>query len=173
MFKLLYPKLYVAKLFDIDPAELQKKGIRAILLDLDNTIVPRDQDCCPDEIMQWIKKAKKHGFKLCIVSNNSPARVQALASSLAIPAVYRAVKPARRPFIQAMKLLGVTPGQTAVIGDQIFTDVLGGNRLGLYTILVVPLPGREFWATRLFSRRLEKVVLRRLARKMPGGSVAR
>ncbi len=173
MFKLLYPKLYVAKLFDIDLAELQKKGICAILLDLDNTIVPRDQDCCPGEIVQWIKKAKKHGFKLCIVSNNSPARVQTLASSLAIPAVYRAVKPARRPFIQAMKLLGVAPDQTAFIGDQIFTDVLGGNRLGLYTILVAPLPGREFWATRLFSRRLEKLILCRLNRQKPGGTLAR
>ncbi|MGB9826407.1 MAG: YqeG family HAD IIIA-type phosphatase [Desulfofundulus sp.] len=138
---------------------------------MDNTIVPRDRDYCSDEIIQWLKEAKKLGFKLCIVSNNSPARVQALATSLDIPAVYRALKPARRSFIQAMKMLGVPPYQTAVIGDQIFTDVLGGNLLGLYTILVMPLPGREFWVTRFINRRLEKLVLCRLNRNRSGGSL--
>lgn len=159
MFKVFYPKLYVAKLFDIDFNGLQSKGIRGILLDLDNTIVPRDEDCCSNEVTRWLKDLQKRGFKLCIVSNNLPARVQALASSFAVPAVYRAVKPTKRPFLKAMELLGTTPRETAIIGDQIFTDVFGGNRLGLYTILVVPLPGREFWATRMFNRRLEKLIL--------------
>ncbi|MDK2889287.1 MAG: putative phosphatase [Thermoanaerobacter sp.] len=173
MLKLLYPRLYVADLFEIDLVKLKDAGICAILLDLDNTIVPRDQNCFSDKVREWIGQAREQGFKLCIVSNNSPGRVRALAASLDVPAVCRAVKPARRPFIQAMKLLGVAPGQTAVIGDQIFTDVLGGNRLGLYTILVPPLPGPEFWGTRLFNRQLEKLILCHIKRQRPGGTLAR
>ncbi|MBE3588605.1 MAG: YqeG family HAD IIIA-type phosphatase [Thermoanaerobacteraceae bacterium] len=167
MIHLLYPKLYVQTLFEIDQDDLYGRGIRGILFDLDNTIVPRDRECCPEDITLWLKKLQQRGFKLCIVSNNRPARVQALAAALGVPAVHRAVKPVKRSFIRAMELIQTAPGETAVIGDQIFTDVLGGNRLGLYTILVTPLPGREFWATRMISRRLEKIVLHCL-KKSPG-----
>lgn len=159
MLKLLCPRQYVARLADIDLSDLRRKGICALLLDLDNTLVPRDEDRYPEEVVRWLEGARGRGFKLCIVSNNTSARVLALASALSIPAVPRAIKPFKRPFLQAMGLLGVGPAETAVIGDQLFTDVLGGNRLGLYTILVVPLQGRDFWATSLVTRPLERLVL--------------
>lgn len=170
MLKLLYPRQYVARLGDIDLNALRQKGICALLLDLDNTLVPRNEDRYPEEVVQWLKEAREKDFKLCIVSNNTSERVLALASSLSIPAVPRAIKPFKRPFLQAMDLLGVGPPETAVIGDQIFTDVLGGNRLGLYTILVVPLQGRDFWATRLITRRLERLVLCFLNKKLNRGA---
>jgi HAD superfamily phosphatase (TIGR01668 family) len=85
-----------------------------------------------------------------------------------IPSVTRAIKPRKSPFRRAMKMLGMTPGETAVVGDQIFTDILGGNRLGLYTILVVPMPGKEYWATELINRRLERLVLWRIRQRSAG-----
>ncbi|HBC94015.1 MAG TPA: YqeG family HAD IIIA-type phosphatase, partial [Pelotomaculum sp.] len=87
-----------------------------------------------------------------------------VAGLLGLPAVHRAVKPLVGPFRRAMGMLGTKPAETALIGDQIFTDIFGGNLCGLYTILVVPLQGKEFWGTRLFSRPLEKIVLARLKR---------
>lgn len=167
--KLLYPKLYVPSVHDINLDDLLGRGIRSVLFDLDNTLVPRDVNRFSPEIACWFRELKDRGFKLCIVSNNSPGRVCSLAGPMDIPYVCRAVKPRKRPFRRAMELLGASPGETAVIGDQIFTDILGGNRLGLYTILVVPMSGKEYWATELINRRLEKIVLAGLKKKVPPG----
>ncbi|SFR02903.1 YqeG family HAD IIIA-type phosphatase [Desulfoscipio geothermicus] len=166
MHRLLYPRMYVPSILEIKPEELRKNGIKALLLDLDNTIVPRDRDKFSPEITAWLQELKETGFQLCIVSNNSTSRVNSLAAPLQIPCVVRAVKPLRQAFVRALDLLGVTAGETAVVGDQIFTDILGGNRLGLFTILVVPMEGKEFWATKLINRRLEKPVLARISRRV-------
>ena len=159
IFKLLYPKLYVPSLFDINIHELYKAGIRGILFDLDNTIMPRNADVFSIEVSSWLKEIRKSNFKACIISNNNAKRVYKLAGELDLPAICYAVKTRRKPFRRALELLGTCPEQTAVVGDQVFTDVLGGNRLGMFTILVAPMNGKEFWATRLISRRLERYVL--------------
>jgi len=166
MLRILYPHMYVPSILDIDPLELQKRGIKALLMDLDNTIVPRDREEFSQEVVMWLNKLRKHGLKLCVVSNNGTTRVTKLVEPLSIPSVVRAVKPRRRAFKKGMEILGVTQSETAVIGDQIFTDILGGNRLGLFTILVVPMEGKEFWATRLINRRLEKLVLKKISSKV-------
>lgn len=162
MLRLLYPRMYVPTIFEIDPDELKTKGIGTLLLDLDNTIVPRDESVFSREMSAWLKGMLAKGFKLCVVSNNGKTRVTGLLDPLGIPCVVRAVKPFSRAFVQGMKLVGATPEETAVVGDQIFTDILGGNLLGLYTILVVPMQGKEFWATNLINRRLEKPILRKI-----------
>ena len=167
MINILYPKLYVKSLFNIDLEMLKKRGIEGILFDLDNTIIPRDQKFFSPDIATWLSELKKHGFKLCIVSNNRRhQRVSFLAKSLEIPYIYKAGKPGRKAFRNAMQLLNTDTHTTAVIGDQVFTDVYGGNRAGLFTILVVPLPGKEFWGTTLFNRRLEKLVLSRIKKRL-------
>jgi len=162
LLKILYPKKYVSSILEIKPDMLKGLGIKGILFDLDNTIVPRDSDSFSPEVSEWLSKLRRRGFKLGIVSNNSRKRVGAIAGPMAMPAVYRAVKPWGRPFRRAMEMLGTSPQETALIGDQIFTDIFGGNLAGLYTILVVPMKGTEFWGTRLISRPLEKIVLARL-----------
>jgi HAD superfamily phosphatase (TIGR01668 family) len=164
LLKIFYPKLYASSLVEIEPEFLEKLGLKGILLDLDNTIVRRDSNKFTKEVGEWLGEIRAHGFKLGIVSNNSRKRVSDVAGLLEIPAVHRAVKPLASPFRRAMNMLGTTPQETALIGDQIFTDIFGGNLCGLYTILVVPLEGKEFWGTRLFSRPLEKIVLARLKR---------
>lgn len=166
---LLCPKMYVPSVTHIDPEDLYTRGIRCVLFDLDNTVVPRDKTILPPEVAGWIRGLRERGMKVCVISNNGPDRVRRVSGMEDIPAVCRAIKPRKHPFRKAMKMLGVTAGETAVVGDQIFTDILGGNRLGLYTILVAPMPGKEYWATEMFNRRLERLVLNRIKRKVPPG----
>lgn len=168
MINLLYPKMYVPSVTRIDPDDLFEKGIRCVLFDLDNTVVPRDKNDVPAEVAQWLNGLTARGIKVCVVSNNGPERIGRIRGMEDIPSVTRAVKPRKSPFRRAMKMLGMTPGETAVVGDQIFTDILGGNRLGLYTILVAPMPGKEYWATELINRRLERLVLWKIRRDYPG-----
>lgn len=168
MLKLLYPDVYLSSLFHLDLDLLKQRDIRAILFDLDNTIVPRDGEKLEPAVEKWLQDLLKQGFSLAVVSNNGYQRVNALIGSLSIPAVARAVKPMKRAFKKAMRLLNVEGQNTAVLGDQIFTDILGGNRLKLFTILVQPLEGREFWATSMFNRRLERSVLRDIDHQTSG-----
>ncbi len=101
---------------------------------------------------------------MCFVSNNSDLRVKEIADLVDIPFVAWAKKPRRRSFRKAMALMATKPEQTAVVGDQIFTDILGGNRLGLFTVLVSPISRKEFVGTRLV-RLLEKIILERNKRR--------
>ncbi|MEW6572594.1 MAG: YqeG family HAD IIIA-type phosphatase [Bacillota bacterium] len=159
MLRLLIPRLYVDSVFDLQPEFLKKKGIRAVILDLDNTLITRGEERAEPRILKWIESLRQNGFKLCIVSNNSRTKGGKIASNLGLPGVFRAVKPRGRPFRKALALLGTRPGETAMVGDQLFTDVLGGNRLGLYTVLVSSLGGPDFIATRLIIRRIERILL--------------
>lgn len=162
MLKFFYPKLYVSSIFEIEPGFLESMGLKGILLDLDNTIIRRDSDSFTPEVIDWVTRMRDRDFTLGIVSNNSRKRVSSIAGEHSIPSVYRAIKPWIKPFRKALNMLGTAPEETALIGDQIFTDIFGGNLAGLYTILVVPLEGKEFLGTRLISRPLEKIILARL-----------
>lgn len=161
---LLQPAEYHKSIFEIDLEKLQRRGYRAIMLDLDNTMVRWNHPDPTPGLMDWLRRVSAMGFTPCIVSNNSGPRVSEFAAKVGIPFISKATKPRRKGFREAMKRLGVTPAQTVVIGDQIFTDILGGNRAGAYTILVVPIDPREFFGTRLL-RQVERRVLSYLARK--------
>jgi HAD superfamily phosphatase (TIGR01668 family) len=161
------PKMYVSSVLSIEPELLSNKGIRCVLFDLDNTLIPRDQIILSEDVSQWIKSLVDKGIKVCVVSNNGPDRIGRIADICTLPFVCRAAKPRRNAFRRAMSMLEVSAEETAVVGDQIFTDILGGNRLGLFTILVVPMPGKEYWATKLINRRLEKLVMKKIKRKVP------
>jgi len=139
-------------------------GINGIIFDLDNTIIPWDSPTMSPEIIQWLHALLAQGFKICLVSNNMGKRVQTIAGMFGIPFVSRAYKPAKTGFRQAIAAMELTDRQVAVVGDQLFTDVLGGNRLGLYTIWVAPLSSTEFVGTKI-TRRLEKLAVRMLRAK--------
>jgi HAD superfamily phosphatase (TIGR01668 family) len=131
---------------------------------LDNTLVGYDQQVVAPGLLEWMQKARDAGMILCILTNNHRReRVTSLARSLGIEFLARAGKPRRRPFRRAMQRMGTAPGTTAVMGDQLFTDVLGGKRSGMYTILVRPNSDREFIGTRLV-RIIERQLLRYFAR---------
>ena len=164
LLQMLCPDECVDSVPLIDLEDLKRRQIEALLLDLDNTLVPwRSYDISP-EVTEWVRQACE-GMKVCIVSNTRTLkRLQGLASELGISYVRRGAKPRRVGFRDALKLLGVEPSKAVVIGDQVFTDILGGNRLGAHTILVRPLHRREFFGTKV-TRLAEKLVLRMLRRR--------
>ena len=138
-----------------------------MILDVDNTLVPWGETEMAPATRSWLEGLRASGFRICLVSNNRRREVESLAEELGFPVILGAAKPMRRAFVRAMGLLGTGPSETAVIGDQIFTDILGGNLAGAYTVLVNPLSRREFFTTRV-SRQVERLVLWRLRRRGPG-----
>lgn len=167
MLELLYPRYYANTLLEIPLEELKAQHIEAFVLDLDNTITEWNSSELRHEVEEWFKRIKAEGFKACILSNNGEQRIRLVADRLGIPFIHRAAKPRRGAFRRAIQVMGVRPEHTAVVGDQIFTDILGGNRSGLYTILVKPLARREFIGTKI-NRTLERFVLGRRLKKTPG-----
>lgn len=163
MIKKLTPDLYVKSIYHIDLEELLRRGIKAIITDLDNTLVAWDDPLPDQRLIGWLKGVQAKGFSVYIVSNNSRDRVQKFARAFGVPAISKAVKPRRGAIRTACEEMGVTLQEAAIVGDQVFTDVLGGNRLGLYTILVVPVSDKEFFGTKIM-RMLERFVLRKLKR---------
>lgn len=156
---LLRPRLYVATVFDIEPDFLTERGISGLIVDLDNTLVAWNHPDVSTELGLWIADMRSHAIEMCIVSNNMGERVEAFAEKIGVMSIAKAAKPRRRSFHAAMRRMGTHAHTTAVIGDQIFTDILGGNRLNLYTILVHPLDDREYWMTRMV-RQVEKALIR-------------
>lgn len=167
LLEVFRPREYLSSIYQLDVDRLWRKGLRGLLIDLDNTLVPRDSNSAPDRLKKWFEDIVNKGFKVCIVSNNWSNRVETVAKDLDIPMVARAAKPRRQAFLQGMKCMETEPKETAVVGDQIFTDILGGNLAGLYTVLVKPLTNQELFQTRLL-RRLERRILNRLARDGEG-----
>lgn len=158
------PNMEVDSIYDIDLPELRRRGIEGIITDLDNTLVGALEPYATPQLLDWLQELDSHGFRVVIVSNNHLPRVERFAKPLGMPFIHRAKKPKRSPFRKAMELLQLPAEQVAVIGDQMMTDVLGGNRMGLMTILVTPIaPQDEGFGTRI-NRKLEKLVLAMLKR---------
>lgn len=157
MQRLLRPRLYVSSLLEINLEKLKREGIKGFIIDLDNTLTPWAENMVAPEIKKWVSLLGAQGLKACLFSNNEKKGREEVVALLGIPGIFSARKPRRRAFYQALALLKTAPWETAVIGDQLFTDILGGNRLGLYTILVPPLSKREFIGTK-FMRGLERLV---------------
>ena len=151
---------YVASVPQIDLEELLGEGVRCILIDRDNTIVPRDTKVAPPEVVSWLDRARELGIKVCIVSNNFHGdQVQASADELGVDKVDHAMKPAPFALWAAMRREGVAPENTVMIGDQVFTDLGAGNIAGVRTILVRPQSRVDLFYTQLF-RVFENLALR-------------
>ncbi|MCR1897969.1 YqeG family HAD IIIA-type phosphatase [Irregularibacter muris] len=157
----LKPNMMLDSIFQLDFQDLKSRNIKGLLVDLDNTLVEWDKKKADERLIQWFYQVKEEGFSICIISNNTEDRVVEFKEDLDLPAIHKALKPLTRAFRKGVKILGLKKEQVAVIGDQIFTDVLGGNRAGLFTILVKPIGNQEFWWT-TFVRRIEKRLLKRL-----------
>ncbi|MBC7529745.1 MAG: YqeG family HAD IIIA-type phosphatase [Chthonomonadaceae bacterium] len=163
---LLLPDRFVHSVTEVDPAELKAQGIAGLILDLDNTIVEWQREEMSEEVIGWLQAIKEQGIQLCILSNSFMSdRSIRIAERLEGIAIKKAQKPRRQGFRAAMLKMGTTPAQTAIVGDQMFTDVLGGNRAGIYTIMVQPLHGREFAYTKYVSRPPEKMLLKYFRRR--------
>ncbi|WP_330510364.1 YqeG family HAD IIIA-type phosphatase [Petrocella atlantisensis] len=162
--KILYPDEYLDQVYDIDFDSLYEQGYRAVLFDVDNTLVPFDQFDAHDELIRLMEVLQTKGYKVALVSNNSKDRVDTLNQGLKIPVMANAMKPFTYKLKRILKTIEVEPQKAIFVGDQIFTDVWVGNRLGLYTILVKPIQEREQMVTYV-KRRTEKLLLNRYLRK--------
>ncbi len=162
MLKWLTPDAYFDSIYDIDIDDLVNLGIKGLIIDLDNTLIPRDKNSTPQKLLNWFAEIEKKGLKVCVLSNNTNTRGKEISEKINRPVIGMAKKPSRSAFIKALNILKTPLEETAVIGDQLFTDVFGGRRMGLKTILVVSLGGQDFILT-VFMRKLERIILRKLA----------
>lgn len=136
----LIPNFYFDSVFAIDLARLRARGVKLLLADLDNTLVPYGVHTPPPEIEAWRDALAQAGIALFILSNSRrPGRAQRFAEALGVPYEGHAGKPKSGGFRRAMERMGVTPKETAIVGDQIFTDIWGGNNAGVLTLLVHPI----------------------------------
>jgi uncharacterized protein len=158
LIKNFLPDQHVKSIFEITPEDLMAKGIKGIITDLDNTLVEWDRPLATPKLMSWFEKMKNSNIEVTIVSNNNENRVKAFADPLNIPFIHEARKPMRRAFYQALEQMGLEKQETVVIGDQLLTDVLGGNRGGFHTILVVPVAKTDGVITK-FNRLVERRIL--------------
>lgn len=158
------PSQFVKSVFQITPEELTSKGIKGIITDLDNTLVEWDRPDATPQLVKWFSSMQQAGIQVTIVSNNNEMRVKAFADPMQIPFIYKARKPFRKAFLSALRLMGLKREQVVVIGDQLLTDVLGGNRLKLHTILVIPVAKSDGFFTR-FNRLVERRIFSYLKRQ--------
>ena len=134
--------------------------MRLVLLDRDNTCVPRDAASAPEEVVAWLDRARAAGLGLCLVSNNfHSSQVGRTARELGVEVVDHAMKPAPFALRRAMRLMGARPEETVMVGDQVFTDVVAGNLAGIRTVLVRPQSRSDLWYTHVF-RVFERLALR-------------
>lgn len=143
----IYPKAYFKNVREITIEFLKKNNIKALILDVDNTLIDYYKNLSQETVL-WAKKLKEEGLHLYILSNsNKKEKVKNVSEKLEIPYEYFAKKPFKKGFLKIQKILNINPENIAVVGDQIFTDVIGGNRCNMYTILVEPIFEKDFWFT--------------------------
>jgi len=157
----LKPNLYISNITELNLLKFRERGFNALLIDLDNTILPWGEWEVGEKVKGWIKEAYQLGYKICIISNASNSRITSISEILKVPFVNGWPKPWVRLYYKAFSLLGVTSKTSIIVGDQLFTDILGGNRCGAFTVLVKPLSKKEFFTTRLM-RIFERIVFSRL-----------
>ncbi|MBQ5840742.1 MAG: YqeG family HAD IIIA-type phosphatase [Clostridia bacterium] len=158
---LFFPTLYRRRVTDITVADLHRLGVEGILLDVDNTLTTHDAPDLTDEIKGWLVTMQEAGFRLLIVSNNTAQRVAPFAQSIGLPYYAKAKKPLPGGFWAAGKQLGLAPCRCAVVGDQLFTDMLGANLAGIPSVLLEPISLDGETSFIRFKRRVERLLLSR------------
>ena len=162
-FKNLFrPNLIAKDIYNIDFGKVRSRGINALLLDIDDTLIPRGVNDVSPQVFEWIVARKEEGFKLCLTSNSyHPLRVKYFGETLGIPAISLGLKPLPFAFRRSLKTLNARPENTAMIGDQLFMDILGANLQGLYTIHIKYVTPEGFFLRR-WMRMAEEWVLKRI-----------
>ena len=156
------PDYIFPRLTDLSPAFLQQRGISLLLMDFDNTMLPYTTNVPSQELLGWLEGMKAAGITLCIVSNSRKARVPAFSETYGVACVTRAAKPDTRGIREAMERFGAKQSETALVGDQIYTDVLGAKRAGVTALIVKSIHNHTIW---LKLRHLLEVPVLAMARK--------
>ncbi len=164
LLRLLAPRYRVHAVTDLSPRRLRAWQIDALMLDVDNTLVQWGGEAPPRGIRDWMDELHRSGIPACLVSNNISDRVRRVASLLGLPYAQGRFKPSAAKLRHALAILGSPPERTAMVGDQILTDILAGNRLGVPTVLTSPLAPHEPIRMKLmrpFERRVLAALVRR------------
>lgn len=159
---IFFPTVYFDKKEDIPIDKYYEMGYRGILFDIDNTLVPHDEPV-DDRARVFVDRLKKRGFGICLISNNDEERVKTFADPLGVKYVYKAWKPKRDGYIEGMNILNTDVGNTLFVGDQIFTDIWGANRAGMYSILLDPINPKE--EIQIILKRIPEKLIKYLYRK--------
>ena len=159
MWKRFYPDERAETVRDVDYEAFRAKGVRGIIFDIDNTLVPQDAPAT-EETEAFFREIHAMGFRTCVISNNSEERVKPFAQRTGSDYVFHARKPLKRSYRKAMEYLGTDPDTTLFIGDQLLTDMFGARRLGIPCVLVKPVSLASDIATVRFKRKIEKWILR-------------
>lgn len=155
--KLLTPQFRFNTVLEISPEFIKNSGAKVVFADADNTLsFHGSQEPFPG-VAEWIKELAGNGIPLVIISNNKKERIAPFAEKLGVPYIENSAKPLKRGFLRAAKKFGIEPSEAAVIGDQLFTDVLGGNLIGAKVFLTEPL-GPDTDRFIKIKRRLEKIL---------------
>lgn len=163
MKDLLTPTYMFASYREVTPDFLLKKGIRGLLLDIDNTLAPYEQDEPDEEIRSWVRAMQEGGVRIALVSNNHPPRVELFNRTLGLLAYADSGKPGKRTLLRAMREMEREPTECAMMGDQLLTDSYAGLHIGLPSIIVPPIKDKTNLFFR-FKRLLERPYIRRYAR---------
>ena len=139
------PKLMTDALTDITPELLKQRGIRLLMLDFDNTIVPYTTSVPAEQMDRWLRDMLKTDITVCVVSNSRKARVQVFCKKYGMPCITHARKPFSKGIKECLAKFQIPASQTALVGDQIFTDTLGANSAGVQSILVKAIDNHNFW----------------------------
>lgn len=158
MLERFFPNYYTDKVSDLKTEFFTERKIKGILIDIDNTLIDYYENIAEDTL-QWIEHIKKSGIKILLLSNNNKDRVNRIGNRLGVEGIYYAAKPRRRGFVSAMEKMNLKNHEVCIIGDQLFTDIYGGNRLNIFTVLVKQVHERDIWITK-FKRPLEKHIMR-------------
>ena len=159
MIKKLYPTEYITSVYDLELDELKKQGMKGIIFDIDNTLVPYDEVEPNNEIIALFEKIRLAGFKITLVSNNTEDRVVKFNEKLKVFALHKSQKPLTKNLKKALTLMNCQKEEAIIVGDQVFTDVYGGNKAGIKTILVQPVSEKDEWKTKV-KRGLEKKIIK-------------
>lgn len=157
---IIKPREFISSIHDVDLQNLKKKGIKGLIVDLDETLRRRNDDHIPEASVKWIDKAKALGFNICVTSNSIfPWKFNKIREKLKVPCIALTLKPLPFAFWKSLKILKSKSSNTAMIGDQLFTDILGANLLGIYTIMVAPITPDEKGIHRRIMRWVERKIL--------------
>jgi len=156
----LYPNYYCKRVTDISVDFLKSHNIKGLILDVDNTLIDYDKNLL-DGVKDWYKEINENNIKCIIVSNSHRLeKVKTVAKSIGIPYIFFAAKPFKRGFVRAQKELNIDSENIAVIGDQIFTDVIGANRANMFSILVEPVAEKDILITKI-KRPIEGIIIKK------------
>lgn len=154
---IFYPNDYFNNVTEIKYDYLKEKNIQALILDVDNTLIDYDRNLS-SEIIEWVENLKKNNIKMFILSNsNKKDKVKEVADKLDLEYIYFGMKPLKKGFKKAKEKLNISNNNIAVVGDQIFTDVIGANRMKMYSILVEPIKEKDIFIT-LLKRPIENFI---------------